>query len=216
MAMELGFDPGALLRLKALHKAGIVLGILGAIAAGYWQFFFKDLQESIDTLNREVAQQEETIHSRQMMLKQLPALRKELAELKLQEAEAARKLPSKKEIPALLTDISNAGHEQGLTFLLFAPKPELPADIHAEVPVEMQIQGAWHETALFMQAIARMPRIVTINDILMTPDKQGALLTTAKATTYRFLDADELAASAQKKAKAKAAAKPADKPKKDE
>ncbi|MBF0189860.1 MAG: type 4a pilus biogenesis protein PilO [Magnetococcales bacterium] len=211
MSLELGFDPGQLLRLKPLQNAGIALGILVVIAIGYWHFFLKDHQVTIERLDAEIIQQEETIRSRQTMLRQLPALRKELAELKKLEAEAARKLPARKDIPALLTDISNAGHEQGLTFVLFAPKAELLADIHAEVPVEMQLQGSFHETALFMQTIARMPRIVTINDTLMTPDKNGVLLTTTKATTYRFLDAEELAEQAQKKAKNAKGAKPADK-----
>ncbi|MBF0212081.1 MAG: type 4a pilus biogenesis protein PilO [Magnetococcales bacterium] len=215
--MELGFDPGRLLRLKPLQKTGIAAGILVVIAAGYWQLFFRELQTTIETLDGEIAKLEEGIQSRQSMLRKLPEMRKELAALKLQEAEAVRKLPSRKEIPALLTDISNAGHEQGLTFLLFAPKAELLSDIHAEVPVEMQLQGNFHETALFMQTIARMPRIVTIHDIVMAPDKTGPLLTTAKATTYRFLDADEMAAQAQKKLKnAKAGNKGADKNKKDD
>ncbi|MBF0429392.1 MAG: type 4a pilus biogenesis protein PilO, partial [Magnetococcales bacterium] len=101
-----------------------------------------------------------------------------------------------------------AGHEEGLTFLLFAPKPEVPSTIHAEVPVELKIQGSYHETALFMQAVARMARIVTFSDIQMAPDKQN-LLVAAKATTYRFLDDAELAEQEQKKSKTKKATQPA-------
>ncbi|MBF0127084.1 MAG: type 4a pilus biogenesis protein PilO [Magnetococcales bacterium] len=202
--MELGFDPSALLRLPPLKKAAIALLLLLVIAAGYWQLFFKSQQIIMDKLAGEITTLEEEIQSKQSMLKKLPALRQELEALKLQEAEAARKLPSKKEIPSLLTDISNAGHEQGLLFLLFAPKPEMPAEIHTEVPVELQIQGGYHETAQFMQIVARMPRIVTITDIQITPGKNGMLQTSAKATTYRFMDAEELAVQAKKASEAKA------------
>ncbi|MEO5333917.1 MAG: type 4a pilus biogenesis protein PilO [Magnetococcus sp. YQC-5] len=198
--MELGFDPSVLLRLKPVQKMAIIFGILVTIAAGYWYFFFNALQTQIDALDTEIAKLDESIQSKQNMLNKLPIYRKELEDLKLQEAEAARKLPSKKEIPALLTDISNAGHEQRLTFLLFAPKPELPADIHAEVPVEIQVQGPYHETALFMQSVAHMPRIVTISDIQMAPDKNANLQSTLRATTYRFLDSEELAEQAKKAA----------------
>lgn len=210
--MELGFDPTSLLRLKPIQKMGVAFGILLIIALGYWQFFFKNLQASIETLNTDIAKQTENIKNKKIQLTQLPKLRQELAELNILEAQAARKLPSKKEIPALLTDISNAGHEQGLTFLLFAPKSELPAEIHTEVPVELKIQGPYHETALFMQTIASMPRIVTISNLQMTPDKNGVLQTLAQATTYRFLDADEMAAQEKKNKAAKPAAKAAGKP----
>ncbi len=194
--MELGFDPSTVLRLKLIQKVGIGFGILVLIAVAYWHFIFKDLQLTMEKLDSVIAQNESAIASKKIQLKKLPILRKELAALKILEADAARKLPSKKEIPALLTDISTAGHEQGLTFLLFAPKAEMPATIHAEVPVELKIQGLYHDTAQFMQTVARMPRIVTMSDIEMTPDKNGILQTTVKATTYRFLDADEIAAAA--------------------
>ncbi|MBF0428568.1 MAG: type 4a pilus biogenesis protein PilO, partial [Magnetococcales bacterium] len=102
--MELGFDPGLLLRFKPIQKIGIAFAIILAIAGIYWQFFFKDQQTVMDSLDTEIAQQKENINTKQNMLKQLPKLRKELAELKILEAEAAQKLPSQKDIPNLLTD----------------------------------------------------------------------------------------------------------------
>ncbi|MBF0294119.1 MAG: type 4a pilus biogenesis protein PilO [Magnetococcales bacterium] len=202
--MELGFDPGILLRFSPLKKIGIGIVVLLMIAACYWHFLFKDQQKVMDGLQDKITKLEEEIQFKKSQLKKLPVLRQELEELKLLEAEAARKLPSRKEIPTLLTDISNAGHEQGLTFLLFAPKPEMPADIHAEVPVDLQFLGSYLETAHFLQTVARMPRIVTITDLLIAPGKNDTLQTQAKAVTYRFLDAEELEAQARKASEAKA------------
>ncbi|MBF0446212.1 MAG: type 4a pilus biogenesis protein PilO [Magnetococcales bacterium] len=133
---------------------------------------------------------ENSIASKKRMLLQLPRLRKELIALKKREEKAARKLPSKKEIPALLTDISNAGHEQGLEFTLFAPKPELPVNVYAKVPVEIKVRGPYHETLLFMNQVARLSRIVTFSNINMKP-KGDILHTQAWVTTYRFLDLDK-------------------------
>ncbi|MBF0455901.1 MAG: type 4a pilus biogenesis protein PilO [Magnetococcales bacterium] len=188
--MELGFDPADLLRLPLYKKVGIGLLILLILLAGYWHF---SLQEQLDLMaahESNIRAQVDDIALKRRMLMRLPKLREELAILKEKEAKAARKLPSKKEIPALLTDISNAGHEQGLEFTLFAPKPELPMDVYAKVPVEINVRGPFHETVLFMNQVARLSRIVTFFDLEIKP-KLGILHTKAHAMTYRFLDMDE-------------------------
>jgi type IV pilus assembly protein PilO len=185
--MELGFDPADLLRLPLFKKIGIGFLILLIMLAGYWHFSLRDQLQLIDANANAITSLENSIASKNRMLLALPRLRDELIVLKKREAKAARKLPSKKEIPALLTDISNAGHEQGLEFTLFAPKPELPMNVYAKVPVEVKIRGPFHETLLFMNQVARLSRIVTFSNLKMTP-KGKILNTQAWVTTYRFLD----------------------------
>ncbi|MBF0193903.1 MAG: type 4a pilus biogenesis protein PilO [Magnetococcales bacterium] len=188
--MELGFDPADILRLPLFKKIGIGLLILLILAAGYWHFSLRDQLQRVDANAAAITALENSIASKKRMLLALPRLRKELIALKKREAKAARKLPSKKEIPALLTDISNAGHEQGLEFTLFAPKPELPMDVYAKVPVEVKVRGPYHETLLFMNQVARLSRIVTFSNIKMKP-KGKILNTQAWVTTYRFLDVNK-------------------------
>jgi type IV pilus assembly protein PilO len=50
----------------------------------------------------------------------------------------------------------------------------------------------------FSSDISQLPRIVTLNDIAISPNTGGGLSMDATAKTYRYLDDDELAA--QKKA----------------
>ena len=188
--MELGFDPLVILRLKTIQKMGVGLGILIVIGAGYWYFLLKDRLVELDTLQAKVQQQEKDIAFKKRMLTRLPQLREELAKLKIEEEKATQKLPSQKEIPTLLTDISNAGHEQGLEFLLFAPEAEIPRDLYAEVPVGMEVRGSFHATVLFMDQVAQLSRIVTFADMSLEPVEKepGVLVTKARATTYRFLE----------------------------
>lgn len=188
--MDLGFDPIELLRLPTLKKAAVVAGIVVVLSGGYWYFFLQEVLDSIDVVDKKLAEQEEKIASHRAMLARLPKLRQELAELKLLEAKAAQKLPSKQEIPALLTDISEAGHEQGLEFLLFAPRSELPVEIHAEVPVDVNIRGSFHSIVTFMDKVTRMSRIATFSNLAMVP-KDALVQMTARLTTYRFLEPND-------------------------
>lgn len=188
--MELGFEPADLLRLPLIKKIGVGLLLLIVITAGYWQFSLRDQMRVMNSNGAKIVAQHEAIASKKQMLLSLPRLREELAVLKKKEAKAARKLPSKKEIPNLLTDISNAGHEQGLEFSFFAPKPELPVDVYANVLVNLKVIGPYHETLMFMNQVARLSRIVTFSDISMKPNN-GVLTTEASAMTFRFLDESE-------------------------
>lgn len=192
--MELGFDPLIILRMKPLHKIGTALALCLVVLVGYWYFFFQERYDTIKKLQAAIQQQEEQMASKRRLLAKLPQMREELAKLKEEEMKLARKLPSEKEIPTLLTDISSAGHEQGLEFLLFAPGAEITRELYAEVPVGMEVRGPFLAIALFMDRVAKMSRIVTFADMTLEPlkDHREILVTKARATTYRFLNQQAL------------------------
>jgi type IV pilus assembly protein PilO len=115
-----------------------------------------------------------------------------------------KKLPEKKEIPNLLSSVSQSGRDAGLEFLLFQPEPEQSKDFYAEIPVSIRVTGNYHNVALFFDKVARLSRIVNINDIKMTSAKgSSVLLTSCKAITYRFVETKPEKASSSKKKKSK-------------
>jgi type IV pilus assembly protein PilO len=115
----------------------------------------------------------------------------------MQEAEAQFKiamsaLPEKEEIPSLLTSISKSGQEVGLEFLLFEPKAETRREFYAEIPVAMNIRGDYHNLAVFFDKVARLSRIVNINNITINRSKDikdpKDLSTACTAVTYKFVE----------------------------
>jgi type IV pilus assembly protein PilO len=123
-----------------------------------------------------------------------------------------RQLPGKTEVPNLLVDISQTALAAGLQQKLFQPEPEQDKDFYAELPIKMELTGSYHQFGEFVSGIAALPRIVTLHDIQIKPtDAQGGgydqLTLTLTAKTYRYLDADELAAQ-QERTKGKFAHRP--------
>lgn len=202
--MELGFDILAILRLKTIEKIGVGLGILALIAGLYWYLWFNARQEAIAALENQLTELQSSIQSKEKMLAELPKLRAELEALKLKEAAAMRQLPSSKDIPTLLTDISRAGHDQGLEFNPFSPQPETPSQFYADVPVDITVVGTYHNLALFMERVALFSRIVKFGGFAIagTPVNAQAipkgqpppasatmdLTMTARLSTFRFVD----------------------------
>ncbi len=134
----------------------------------------------------------------------LDIIKKQLIETQQSFGALLKQLPSKSEMDALLTDINQAGLGRGLQFELFRPSAEVATGVFTEQPISLRVTGNYDDLGKFTSDISQMPRIVTLNDISITPSGNGVLSMDATAKTYRYLDEDELAA--QKKA-AKAGAK---------
>lgn len=72
----------------------------------------------------------------------------------------------------------------------------------AELPITIKVTGNYDDLGKFSSDISMLPRIVTLNDIGITPGGNG-LSMEAVAKTFRYLDESEVAA--QKAAEKKAA-----------
>lgn len=112
-----------------------------------------------------------------------------------------KQLPDKAEMDGLLTDINQAGVSQGLSFEGFVPMPEVYAEFYAEKPINIKVIGHYHALGAFVTEVAKLSRIVTLHNLQMMPaakdDKQARkdlLVMEAVAKTYRYMDADEVAA----------------------
>jgi type IV pilus assembly protein PilO len=114
-----------------------------------------------------------------------------------------KQLPSKSEMAALLSDINQAGVGRGLAFELFRPDQIVVRDYYAELPIAIKITGKYHDLGAFAADMAHLPRIVTLNNMRLKAEKDGALTLEAIAKTFRYLDADELATQKAARLKAK-------------
>ena len=138
----------------------------------------------------------------------LDALRKQLEQVQQYVTQLEKQLPSKAEMDALLSDINQAGLGRSLQFELFRPGQVVVREYYAELPITVRVTGTYHDIGLFAADIANLSRIVTLNNITLTPvaNRPGFLTMDCTAKTFRYLDQDEILA--QKKAATAKGAKP--------
>ena len=187
-----------------LPKAAVLLAIFLAIIVAGLFLDWRDQWEALDA-----AGQVEVGLKAQYSEKKARAINFELYVQQLNEVEQSfgalvKQLPNRSEIDALLTDVNQAGLGRGLQFELFKPATqEMMADFYAELPINIRITGNYHDMGAFASDIAQLPRIVTLNDVVITADK-GTLAMDAVAKTFRYLDDDEISKQrAMAKAKGK-------------
>jgi type IV pilus assembly protein PilO len=135
----------------------------------------------------------------------LEALKKQREQVQQYVTQLEKQLPSKAEMDALLSDINQAGLGRSLQFELFRPGQVAVRDYYAELPISVRVSGRYHDIGAFASDIANLSRIVTLNNLIIVPGKDGALTMDATAKTFRYLDVDEVAA--QRKAQAPKGAK---------
>ena len=84
---------------------------------------------------------------------------------------------------------------RGLQFELFKPATaEIMSDFYAELPIEIKVMGNYHDVGAFASDVSQLSRIVTLNNIGLSLDKDGNLIMDATARTFRYLDEEEIAA----------------------
>ncbi len=190
-------DPGL---WPLLPRVAILSGLLIALLTCSWWFGWNT---QLDEL--EIKRQEESKLKEEWLLKKKQAVnleeyRNQLVEIDRSFGALLRQLPNKAEMGALLIDINQAGVGRGLQFDLFKPGNEALKDFYAELPITIKLLGNYHDLGAFTGDIAKLSRIVTLNDIDITTGKDSGLVMTTVVKTFRYLDVEEV--SQQKKAKA--------------
>ncbi|MFT3760833.1 type 4a pilus biogenesis protein PilO [Thauera sp.] len=178
-------------------RVAVMAGLLAATLAAFWWF---DWQEQADTLaqrEQEEVQLRESWVAKKRQAVNLDEHRHQLAEIDRQFGALLKQLPNRAEMDSLLSDINQAGLGRGLQFELFKPGNNVVREFYAEMPIDIRVTGNYHELGEFASDVARMPRIVTLNNLAINTDKDGRLKLEAKAITYRYLDEEEVAKQRQ-------------------
>jgi type IV pilus assembly protein PilO len=174
--------------LTKVQRYLIYCGTISAIVIAFVYFFYMPKQTEISNLNKEKKKVAGELAKAKIDANQLKTYEKKMEEAKVQFEIVKNTLPEKKDIPSLLTGISQAGRDSGLEFTLFKPNNEVKKQFYAEIPVSIQLTGQYHNIAVFFDKVAKLPRIVNIRDIKLTSKKGSNLSATCQAVTYRFLE----------------------------
>ncbi|MCK6504632.1 type 4a pilus biogenesis protein PilO [Myxococcota bacterium] len=190
---------GRLPRSQRLLLFGLVYVLIAAAYVGLLYMPASTRLSELDAEQESLAQQRTQLEQR---IRDKERYEAELATLMADLKEALKELPNDREIPGLLKAISGMGKKVGLEVQKFQPLPENQLDYVAEVPVALQVEGSYHEVAMFFERLAKMNRIVYVRDIEMgQPMLAGGevkLNVTGKAVTFRFLTEEEIKANAER------------------
>ncbi|MBA4329808.1 MAG: pilus assembly protein PilO [Polaromonas sp.] len=206
-AQFVGLNPNDPPSWPAIPRYLLCVFVTVAVVVALWFVWLSSSDEELKAEQAKEVQLREDFTKKLVQAVNLEALKKQREQVQQYVTQLEKQLPSKAEMDALLSDINQAGLGRSLQFELFRPGQVSVKDYYAELPIAIKVTGRYHDIGAFAADIANLSRIVTLNNIAITPVKDGMMSMDSTAKTFRYLDPDEIASQRKATPAAKGAAK---------
>ena len=175
------------------QKILILILIVVLVIVAYYMLFYRDKASQIESLKQEndalVLEEQDWVKRQKTYIQDVEDLNRR----KERQREQIRILPPDAEMSSFLMDLDNLAGLAGLEIDLLEPQDEAGAGFYAKIPVTMQLQGKFHQILKFFSSIAKLERIINIENINFTDVKvegtEVKIKADVQATTFRSLEA---------------------------
>jgi len=178
-------------KLAPAARYGVMAAVAGLVLIGYFALVYREAHQRYENLRAQELELERRLSEVRSVAANLQDFQDEIARLELKLSSVLRQLPDRKELEVLLTDISNLGKQSGIEIKSFKRKDEINHGFYAEVPIDIELEGEYHDVAHFFDLLGRLPRIVNMGSIKTKVASENLDSTRLKvegtATTYRFV-----------------------------
>jgi type IV pilus assembly protein PilO len=124
--------------------------------------------------------------------KKLPEFRAQINDLENRLMSLRAVLPDEKDAADLLRRMQTVATQSNLSIKSFTPKATVTKQMHAEWPISLELDGTYHNLALFFDRVGKFTRIVNISGLEVkakpNPDARATITATCTATTFVLLD----------------------------
>lgn len=168
MAFETGLEGKPWYILAAV---GAGLAVVVVVAVHYMKF--TGMAEDITRRKSRIQELDRKINEGRAARNKLPQFREEVGRLELKLDKLLRILPPRRNTPDLLRRLRNLTEQADFDLLSFSPRSQSPRDFYSEWPIQIRLNGTYHNLALFFDRIKRFSRIINIEDLRITALKGG-------------------------------------------
>jgi len=179
----------------------IVVGI--ALLVLFYKYGIMANNATIKDLKDKHAAYTDSVNTARTVAERLDEMKMRVRIAELQWEKATEMLPTAKEIPDLLTSITQVGAKSNVSFRLFQPNPMRQEDIYKALPIKVTINSNYHDLGLFLTAIGSLPRIVNVSDlkIIKSSEEDKTIQSDFVATTYVLSEEKARVATQQQRAR---------------
>jgi len=184
MALELKLE-----EKKWTYAAGLGV-VIGALLAGAVHYaVFRGINADIKNKRAELEQLQQEIEKGRAAERKLAQFREEVKRLELELAKLLQILPSKRNTEELIKRIETLTRQGDFTLKKFTPGEFVPKEFYSEWPIDIVVDGTYHNLALFFDRMSRFSRIINVEDMKITtlenvPGKSIAANFVAKTFIY--------------------------------
>lgn len=180
---------------------GAAVGLLIAallVGGGYW-FKFSKQYAQLDRMEKQLAGLQQKIQEGRAAKAKLPQFREEVRRLELELEKLLRILPARRNTPELLRRIRQLTEQGNFDLLKFTPGNFVDREFYSEWPINVRLNGNYHNLALFFDRISRFSRIINIENLKIAalPRSTAGHTISATFTAKTFIYKETVPASAE-------------------
>jgi type IV pilus assembly protein PilO len=182
----------ALTKLSTTGQLGVA--VVTAVLIGglfYWRYWGPAVEQErqktaqLDKLRQEIRQLEVTASKLQDFQREVALLEAKLETLK-------RILPPEKETPDLMRKVQSLAAQSNLNIRTFTPAATVNKEFYQEWPINMAVDGSYHNLGYFFDRVSRLSRLVNVGNLKITASREQTASRTISAncvaTTFVYVD----------------------------
>src|SRR3954468_1912783 len=186
MAMEL-----TLTKLPWYAQVGAFV-VLAFVGCGLFYYYYEQpVRVDINSRRTQLDALRADITKGLTTAKKLPEFRQQVGDLEGRLANLKAILPEEKDAADLLNRMQTVAAQSDMTIKGFKPSPTVTKQLHAEWPITLELEGTYHNLAIFFDRVGKFTRIVNISGLDVKGrqnDSRGTITATCVATTFVLLD----------------------------
>jgi type IV pilus assembly protein PilO len=148
-------------------SVALVLGLVfGLVLAGAVHFaWLKGLNEEIKAKRTELEGLQQEIQKGRAAERKLAQFREEIKRLEIDLAKLLQILPSKRNTEDLIKRIETLTRQGDFTLKRFTPGEFVSKNFYSEWPIDIHLEGTFHNLALFFDRMSRFSRIINVEEM---------------------------------------------------
>jgi type IV pilus assembly protein PilO len=191
-------------------QLGVFVALALAIGGAFYYFWEMPQQAELAVRQREFDTIDGRVQKARATARELDQFRRQAAEKKAQLDALRPRLPDAKDAADLLRRVNTLALESNLRVTAFRPQGTTTKELHVEWPIELELEGTYHNLGLFLDKVSKVPRIINVSGLALEakqrPEPNASIDITCTATTFVLLETPAAPPPAKKGA-AKAPAK---------
>jgi type IV pilus assembly protein PilO len=182
----------SLTKLPWYAQIGAFVVLAGAGVGAFFYYYEMPERADIATRHAQLTALRADISKGLNTARKLPEFRTQVSELEGRLANLRAVLPEEKDAADLLRRLQTVAMQSNLEIKSFKPNPTITKQLHAEWPISLELQGTYHNLAIFFDRVGKFTRIINITGVdIRGRDRAATNATigaTCTATTFVLLD----------------------------
>jgi len=156
---------------------------------------FSDMQAQIARQETRLTELQAQVQKGRIAKQKLPQFREVVRRLEGELDKLLRILPARRNTPELLRRIRALTEQGDFAIVRIQPGSFIERDFYSEWPITINLEGSYHNLALFFDRISRFPRIINIDNLqiggLRRPGTTHTISAKFQAKTFIYKESPE-------------------------